>query len=85
MILIAVNRLPFPYAPYTSSSDPPENDPAFSDWTVPNIREQSSGPQANPEMAPTVAEKHSLVNQGEWSLNTKGAIPREPGAAVPRD
>ena len=78
-------RLPPPYASYTSYSHPPENDPPFSDWKVPNIGEQSSGPQANFEAAPTVAENHSRVNQGEWSLNTKVAIPRKRATTSSRD
>lgn len=79
------HHLPFPYASYTSSSDPPGNDPTFSDCTVPNITEQASGPQANFETTPTVAESQPPANQGERSLNTKVAIPRKPGTASSRN
>lgn len=78
-------RLAFPYVFYTSPSKPSENDPASSDHTVPNIGEQSVGPQANFETAPTVAKNQSPVNQGEQSLNTKVAIPRIPETASSRD
>ncbi|KAF4212208.1 hypothetical protein CNMCM8980_010323 [Aspergillus fumigatiaffinis] len=73
------NRPPFfSYGSYPSSSDFPENETAYSDWTSSQFPQAHFGPQVNYEPIPSYVENPAgpRVGTGERSVNSKVAIPR---------